>query len=272
MSTTLSLPGTPHQKILLQAIVSCYRDDDRILSVILFGSLGRDNWGAYSDLDLAVIVRDDITLEVAAEVDRVCTFLAEYGEQTLFTEVADRDGYLVMESLSGIALSYCPLAAISPYVLEGRRVLVGSLDAEVISAAARANAHPEPPLSQQVHRALWLALGVDIIVQRRKFWQAQLGLERLRGALVEIFAASRGGKRAYQVFEEQASVELKAKFGHTFPQVYPASPADTLQSLGAALLALLQLIEHDLDELSNGQVQLGSGEREMIGRLQARLT
>ena len=93
----------------------------------------------------------------------------------------------------------------------------------------------------------------------------------MRSALMEIFAASCNGKRAYQVFEEQASAELKSKFGQTFPQYFPDSPADNVRSLGNALLALLHLIEHDLDQLSNGQVQLGPGERDLIGRLRARV-
>lgn len=271
MSTILPLPGSPRQQSLLQTIAACYESDGRILAALVFGSLARGDWDAYSDLDLAVVVRDDVQIDIPGELDRVSAALAEHGERTLFTEVSGDDGYLVLESLSGIALSYHPLQATSPYVLEGCRVLAGSLDAETILAAARANDHAEPPLSQQLHRALWLALGVDIIVQRRQFWRALPGLQRMRGALVEIFAASHGGKRAYQVFEEEASAELRAKFGRTFPQYFPASPADSLRSLGDALLALLHLMEHDLDELSNGQVQLGPGERETISRLRTRV-
>ena len=93
----------------------------------------------------------------------------------------------------------------------------------------------------------------------------------MRSALMEIFAASRDGKRAYQVFEEQGSAELKSKFQGTFPQYFPDSPADTVRSLGNALLILLDLIEQELDQLSNGQVQLGPGERDFIERLRARV-
>ena len=92
----------------------------------------------------------------------------------------------------------------------------------------------------------------------------------MRKVLLEIFAASRGGKRSYQIFEAEASAELQAKFGRTLPQYFPTSPADSARAFRDALTALLDLIEVDLAELSNGQVQLGPGEREVIDRLRAR--
>ena len=220
---------------------------------------------------MEVVVHDDVPIDIPGETKRVCAAVTELGEQVLFTEVAGDDVYLVLGSPSGIALSFHPLKSMSPYVLEGWRILLGTLDAEIIRSAANANQHAEPLLSQQVHRALWLALGVDIILQRRQFWRALPGLQGLRSALMEIFAASRGGRRAYQVFEEQASADLKSKFGLSFPQYFPDSPADSVRSLGNALLALLHMIEHDLDQLSNGQVQLGPGEHDLIGRLRARV-
>lgn len=261
------LPGSPQHQSLLRAIASVYTNDDRILAVLVFGSLGRGAWDAYSDLDLAVVVRDEVQIDVPGELSRVSAAIAE---RTLFAETAGDEGYLVLESLSCIALRYHSLQSTSPYVLEGWHLLAGSLDAATIAAAARAATHSEPALGHHVHRALWLALGGDIALQRRQFWAAQPALERMRGALLDLFAAGRGGKRAYRFFEEAASAELRAAFGRTFPQYFPHSSADTIRSLGAALVALLDLLEQDLDELSNGQVRLGPGEREVIARLRTR--
>lgn len=271
MSFHAILPGSSQQQRLLQTIRACYAHDDRILAVLLFGSLGQDCGDAYSDLDLEVVVRDGVSIDMSAEIERVGAAFAEIGVPTLFTEIAGDDGYLVVDSLIGIALSYHPLKSMTPYVAEGWRALHGSLDTETIRSAASANQQVYSPLSQHVHRALWLALGIDTIVQRRLFWRALLGLERLRSALVEIFSESRHGKRAFQVFEEQGSPELKAKFAPSFPQYFPGSPVDTVRSLGNALLALLAIIEHDLDEISNDQVQLGLGERDFIDRLRRRV-
>jgi predicted nucleotidyltransferase len=269
-SSPLPLSASVRQQALLQTISACYENDDRIRALLIFGSFGQDRGDEYSDLDLEVVMRDDVTINMADEIERVRLALATFDERVLFTEIAGNDGYLVVESLYGIAISYHALKSMSPYVLEGWHVFIGSLDAETVCAVASANLPVEPSLSQHVHRALWLALGVDMIVQRRQFWRALLGLERLRSALAEIFAASRNGKRAYQIFEEQASPELQAKFAPTFPRYFADSPTETVHSLGSALLVLLDLIEHDLDEISNGQAQLGSGERDFISRLRAR--
>lgn len=271
MATDQLLPGSPQQQSLLRTIASLYAGDDRILAILVFGSLGRGTWDAYSDLDLAVVVRDDVQVDIPGELSRVSAACAERGERALFAEAAGDEGYLVLESLSCIALRYHSLQSMSPYVLEGWHVLVGSLDAETITAAARAASNPEPTLGHHVHRALWLALGVDVALQRRQFWAALPALERMRGALLDVFAATHGSKRAYRVFEEAAPAELRAKFGRTFPQYSPNSPVDTTRSLGAALVALLDLLEHDLDNLSHDQVLLGPGEREVIGRLRARV-
>ena len=48
-------PGTPEHQALLRAIAEQYADDDRVLAVSVFGSLGRGTWDQYSDLDLDVV-------------------------------------------------------------------------------------------------------------------------------------------------------------------------------------------------------------------------
>jgi len=270
MATLPSLPGSPHHQQLLQTIAGLYAQDQRVLAVIVFGSLGRGAGDDLSDLDVAVVIRDEAQVDIAHELERLKTALAEQGEQTLFTEVAGDDGYLLPASLIGIALNYHPLQAMSPYVLDGWQLIVGALEAETIRAAAQKNARPGPALTQQVHRVLWIALGVDIVLQRRLFWRAQQGLEQIRGGLLEIYAAGLGEKRAHQLFDEKASAALQAKFGRTLPQYMPESPAGSIRSASDAFLVLLHLLEHDLTALSNGQVQLGSGERAVIHKLQAR--
>jgi predicted nucleotidyltransferase len=270
MPSALQLPGTALHQRVLRTVTSLYESSDLVLAVIVFGSLGQDTWDTYSDLDLAVVVQDGVQMNLADELERVRAALAKQGEQLLFAQVAGEDAYLLLQSLCGIAICYHPLRSMSTYVLEGWRVLCGALDAETIRKAAQANDRSRLTLGQQVHRALWLALSVDIAAQRRQFWRAVPSLERMRAALVTIFSASRGGSRVYQIFEEAAGVEMKTKLGQSFPQYFPDSPAGSLRSLGDALMALLDLVERDLAELSNNQVSLGSGEREFIARLRKR--
>ena len=262
------LPGGADQQRLLRTIAAHYAGDERVLAVLLFGSLGRGGGDAYSDLDLVVILRDGAAVDVRNELAGLGAALVEQGDAVLMATAAGEAGYLVPQSLCGIAIDYVPLAKVTPYVLPGFLMIAGTLDAAAIQTAAAANA-PPPELDLLLHKALWLALGADVALQRGQFWQVRT-LEKLRGVLIEIFAGSRGGQRANHLFAETASAELQAKSGRSLPSYVPGSPAQSVASAADALAALLELIEHDLDVLSSGQVQLGPGERAFIGRLKER--
>jgi predicted nucleotidyltransferase len=264
MSTQDLFPGTPHHQELLQLITRFYTGDARILALVLFGSLGRGAGDAWSDLDLAVIVRDGVHIDVADELARLAALLAAQGDPVLLTADAGDTGFLIPQSLCGIAIDYTELAKVSSYVQHGSLMLGGTLDLETIRKAATANDVPPPAVGLLLQKALWLAMDADMCIRRHQFWQALPTLDRMRGALIEIYATSRGGKRASHDFGKTASAELQAKFGRTLPGYVPNSPA-------AALSALLDLVEHDLPDLSNGQLRLGRGERELIARLRARL-
>ena len=264
------LPGSSYHQALLNIIIALYENRDDVLAVLVFGSLGKGTWDEYSDLDLAVVVQDNAPVDIADELERVRVAFAGQGEPTLFVETAGDECFLVLRSLSCVAIRYHSLRTTSPYVLEGCRVLCGRLDLETICEAAEANQSADPSLRQQIHRSLWLALGIDTALQRGQFWRGLQGLGRMQAALLEIFAAGRGGKRVHQVFEEEASEKMRALFGLTLPQYFPDSNADSLRSLGDALLVLLDLLEHHLAELSDHHVSLGPGEREVIAQLRTR--
>ena len=270
MPLELSLPGSLYHQTLLKMIVALYENRDDLLSVYVFGSLGRGTWDDYSDLDLAVVVQDDVQIDSSVEAERVRARFDAQGEPLLFSEMDDDECFFVLQSLVCIAIRYHKLAATNAYVLDGCRVLCGRLDVEAIRQAARANEHTKLALSQELHRSLWLALGVDTALQRRQFWPGLQGLQRMQTTLLGIFATSRGGKRVHQFFEVEASTKMKALFGPTLPHYSPDSTVSSLRSLGDALMALLDLLEHHLAELSNDQSYLGPGESEVIAQLRAR--
>jgi hypothetical protein len=220
---------------------------------------------------MAVILRDDAVIDVHSELAGLSAALAEQGDAVLMAAAAGNDGYLVPQSLCGIAIDFTTLAKVTPYVLPGCLVIAGTLEAAAIQAAAAANTPPAPDLPLLVHKALWLALGAAIPLQRGEFWQAVASLEKMRRTLIDIFAFSRGGQRAHHLFAEVASAELQAKFARTLPVCAPGSPAQNVAAATAALGALLDLLEGDLDELSSGQLQLEAGQRTLLGLLQARL-
>jgi len=265
-----SLPGTDHQQALLQTIVDRYHADTRVGALLVFGSLGRDDWDARSDLDLAVILNQGAEIPVNDEIEAVSDALLRSGQPVLFTQVVGEDGYLLLRSLTGIAIRYHPLQTVEAGVLDGMRVLCGAMPVDAILDAARANAQEPLAPVHELHRMLWLALDADIKLQRRQFWNALPTLNRMRDALVAIFAVARGGRRAYRFFEAEASIQLKTALGRTLPHYAPEDPTASIRAQSAALMRLLQVIDEHLDELSNGQLALGEGEAEVLERLHDR--
>ncbi len=71
MSILLPYPGTPQHQKLLQAIVSHYSNDPRILAIIVFGSLGHGNWDPYSDVDLDIIIADTVPIDISKELEHL---------------------------------------------------------------------------------------------------------------------------------------------------------------------------------------------------------
>ena len=264
------LPGTALHQALLTTIVEHYRGDARIAAVVIFGSLGRDDWDVYSDLDLAAIWQPDTEIDVAAEVAAISRALHDRGHPVLFTQVAGGDGYLLLQELAGIAVSYYRPHEIDPGVADGLHVLCGSMPTDAIVAAAQANAREPLAAIGELHRFLWLALDADIKLQRRQFWNALPTLNRMRDALVAIFAVTRGARRDYRFFEAEASTGLRATFGRTLPHYDADDLNAAIRAQSVVLEQLLQMLENDLAELSNRQLVLGEGEAETIQRLRER--
>ena len=74
---------------------------------------------------------------------------------------------------------------------------------------------------------------------------------------MELFARTHEGARAYQVFEEKADAGLQARLGATLPRY-------DLRSLQESLAQLVDILEHELGRLANGQVHLMDGHRTIL--------
>jgi len=167
-------------------------------------------------------------------------------------------------------ISYFTLNATHPTLLAGFRALTGTLEREMILDKARANDRAPLLLNQHLHKALWHLLAVDKYLQRKHFWRTLESLESARTTLLDIYAVTHGGRRAHQIFEENADMEMRVRFGRTLPQYFPELVSASLLSAGNVLTATLDIIEHHLEKLSASQAELGNGERELIHRLRAR--
>jgi predicted nucleotidyltransferase len=247
---------------LLRAIVEQYADDERVLAVCVFGSLGRGTWDAYSDLDLDVVTVDGLTLDALDEVQRLCeridreiAVLLPYGE-----DAAD----VVLASLMELSIRYHPLGATKANVVNSLRVLGGRLDHATIAAAGLANQVTyQPSVADVLGACVRHAVTTDAKLHRRAFWLAYLVLHELREEAFRLFAMTHGGSRPYHAVDASADATLQVRFGATLPR------AD-LPSLQRAFLALLDLLEHDLDTLSAGQSRLTEGQQRVLAQLRAR--
>jgi hypothetical protein len=258
----MSDPGTVWHQTLLQAIVAYYRDDPRVLALVLFGSLTRGTWDQYSDLDLDLVLRDDLRLDPVDEVRHLCASLAAVGESPLLVVPNNDDAAdVVLASLGEFSIRYHSLADTSPNIIDSARVLCGTLSLQQIQAAGAANRRTDLTAEATAFdRFARLALAVDRELHRQRFWHALPLLELMRGIVVEAFARTRGGARPYSVWQADAPPSLHALLGATLPQ-------PTCAALQRSFLLLLDLIEQQPSEFAGG---LSAAQQTILDRIRER--
>lgn len=255
-------PGTPEHRRLLRAIADQYVGDDRVLAFAVFGSLGRGTWDAYSDLDLDVVLADGVTLDATEEVRRLCVAI---GEQPVIV-VPDRSDAadVVLASLMELSIRYHPLAATSPNIVESLVVLAGPLDrAAIVEAGLRNRRTDQPGIPDLLGACLRQVVTADAKLHRRRFWLAYLVLHKARERLLRLYAAAHGAGRPYHALDAAADPAFRARLSRTLP-------GDDLPSLQRAFLAVLDVVEHDLDALSAGQARLTDGQRQILTQIRTR--
>jgi predicted nucleotidyltransferase len=255
-------PGTPRHQALLRAIVSRYQDDPRIRAVVVFGSLGRGDWDAFSDLDLDVVLVDGVQVDVDREVAGLADPFSAAGERVALVVPDGADAVdVVLESLMQLSIRFHALGTTKPAIVASMQVLAGSLDRGQIAAAGLANRKPsDEPLDRLLDRCVRYAAVADVGLRRSQAWITVEVLHRMRGILMELFARSRGGGRSYQRFEAEAEEWLQERLGATLPRY-------ALPSMRDALLRLLDILERDLEPLTAGQLELGDAQRAVLERV-----
>ena len=259
--------GTPEHQALLQAVTAFYADDPRVRAVCVFGSLARGNWDGFSDLDLDIVIGDDVVVEPTEELRQLCASFAPLGETAaLIIPDGPDSGDVVLHSRRQLSVRYHTLATTSPNIVDSLKWLAGPLELSAIMAAgqARGNARsPNEPLDRLLDRCVRFAVEVDAALQRGRAWLALELLHRMRGLLMAVFGRSRGRPRPEGAFEAEAPPALQARLA-------AAVPAFEIASMRAALNVLLDVLERDLDELSNGQAALSDGQRSLISQVRLR--
>lgn len=265
-SNPLHYQGTPAHQALQRALVAYYAGDPRIRALGVFGSLGRGTWDEWSDLDLDVVVADEVRINVPPEVRDLCASFAELGERALLIVPHADAADVVLASLRQLSIRYHSLAATSPNIVDSLRLLDGPLTLEEITAAGRANRVVEDiSLSQQLDVILRWTLDAATALRRGNFWQALYLLQRMREQLLVVFARTHGGARPYHTFDARAPAALKRQLGATLH-------ADDLAAARAALLALADLVEHDMAAFTDSRAQLSPEQRAVLAGVRSRLS
>ncbi len=255
-------PGSPEHQRQLQAMTVYHARQPWALAFIVFGSVGRGNWDAYSDLDLDVVIADDAQIEPVEEMMRLCAAIGE--RPALIAPRRGDDGEVVLASLADFSIRYHPLAATSPNIVASMRLLWGRLTEAQIRAAGLTNAErddttPEALLALCVRAALY----VSKALARGRLWSALASLEEARDLLMTL--ATPDAERSMQAFQQTASAETQALLAG-------AVAGWDATSVRAALLALCDLLAHHLDAFTGGQPRLTDGEAAALAAIRARLT
>lgn len=257
--------GTAAHQALQRALVTYYAGDPRIAAIAVFGSIGRGNWDAWSDLDLDVVLADGVSIDVLAEVRALCASLAPLVERALLivpyqNEAAD----VVLASLRQFSIRYHPLPTTSPNIVDSLHLLAGPLRLEQIIAAGLGNRiATESDVPRQLDIIVRWMVDADNALRRANSWQALNLLQRIREQLLVVFAGTHGSGRPYHSFDAQAPPALQRQLRATL------HPAD-LAGLDAAWLALVDLIENHIGAFTGDQAQLSAKQREVLTRVRCR--
>jgi predicted nucleotidyltransferase len=267
MNIAASYPGTPQHQALLRAIASRYENDPRVLAVVLFGSLARGNWDAYSDIDCDIVIADDVPIDPVHELRSLDESFASVGEKIAFIiPMNDDAGDIQFCSLMQLSIRYHPLAQTSPNIIRNMMVLAGELDHASIARAGERNRKSIPSeLAGLVDVLVRYAVVANTCIQRNQVWTTLEILHRMRELLMDLFACTHGGERAYQFFDDNAPQELQAQLGATL------SSSD-LTSLRVCFARLLDIAEQGLGLLADNNVRLTDAHRLVLGGVRQQIT
>jgi predicted nucleotidyltransferase len=261
MNTSKNLPGSSRHQQMLQTIIDFYEADERVLAVLLFGSLSRGHWDQYSDLDLDVVMADNSLIDARVELKKLCTEIEQkHGFDALI--IADiEEGDVVLGNLMEFSIRYHILSDTKPAILDTMRSLSGSLSLDEIRAAANYDYNAEPKeLDEQINSYLRFTLELHNAIRRQRLWMAVEMLHRIRALLMSIYATSHNAMRPIHFFDSHSNSELHELLSSLSPQANP-------DSVEAAFQTAISLLDNHLDYFTNGSYQLTTSQKHILYKL-----
>jgi len=222
-----NLEGLPEHRGVLERAVAHFQDDDRVVALILGGSLARGAPDFYSDVDLYIVARDDDFDAVFAERDTA----AEAAGNPLFRFVVNpvpggsTDQIAVYRGPVKLDLMYYRESDLSSgWKWGGCSVLKDTSGAGIVVSRSAGLAHPPPPpealrdLDQRFWTWCWYVFGKIV---RGELWEALDGIHNIRSSALLPLLAWRDGlpHEGHRRLEYKLNPETASRLASTIPEL-----------------------------------------------------
>ena len=256
----LSLGTSRHQQILA-TITAFYEADDRVLALLLFGSLSRGNWDQYSDIDLDVVMSDNILIDARVELQALCTAIKQKHDLDAIIIADVEEGDVVLSNLVEFSIRYHILSDTKPAILDTMHLLSGSLSLDQIRAGVNYAYQAEPQeLGDIVNAYLRYMLAVHNAIIRQNVWMAVEMLYRIRALLMLMYALDHEAERPLHFFDAHAPAELQALLSSL-------TPPPTLTAVADTLPIAISVLENNLAHFSKNPYHLTANQRQILDKL-----
>ena len=261
MNTSTNKSGTFRHRQILQTMTEFYEKDERVLAILLFGSLSRGNWDPYSDIDIDIVMTDNSFIDARLELNKLCEAIKQKHGLVALIMADVEEGDVVLDNLLQFSVRYHILSETKPAILDTMCSLSGSLSLDEIRAAANYAYESEPIEGVDlVNQAIRFTLELHNAMRRQRIWMAMEMVHRIRASLMLLYARSHDAIRPIHLFDAQAGPECHEWLRRLSPQ------AD-LKALEAAFSATLELLKNHLAEFSEGLYRLTTNQKHILSRL-----
>lgn len=257
----MELPGTKNHQRILNLSLATFAKDKNILSIILFGSLGRGNWDKDSDIDLDIIVKDNSDKTVSAEIKEILDKFSKNHQKILlhFNEAPD-EVTILFATLDRMSIRFHLINDTNWKILDSMKIIFGDLTKDDITRKLppeKVGVHPNLELLQ--NKFLELATYVPISLRREKLINAAFFLNKMRQLLIEIYTNARNIDR-FLDFEKIADKSIIAALGPTYPILNKPSIIHSFHSL-------LTYYQNNLSSISAQKLSPTPNQIELINQI-----
>jgi len=165
--------GSERHQALVDEVVEFYAGDERVRSVVVFGSVAVGTWHELSDVDLDVVVQDGAVVVPADEVRDI------FGARAVIVLSSADAADVVLDSLEELSIRWHRVADTSPNISASLRVVGGGMSEAEVRAAAEANRVPSAR-EELLDALVRYAIGAWKEIQRGDPWQAVVCVEEMR--------------------------------------------------------------------------------------------